>query len=239
MKDENVVVVYNNDEFTKETLENAKICINKLHKEFLVEGYIFKNNINIYLAPNRNEFEYLILNILKINIKMPTSKGRIAQPQKTDLILLCPSAYETDSIYKYNSEEYKRLLMHEMVHMFHEHLSADMEHIARWFSEGIAVYLSKQYKYEDEFNRSVMDGVSNNKIPKISDIIDDVMLSYDWGWTLVKYINDTYGFNMILNIMRNCGSSDIIGFMKEDKVEFEEKWREWLLNKNVSVLIVQ
>ena len=65
------------------------------------------------------------------------------------------------------------------------------------------------------------------------------MLSYDWGWVLVKYINDTYGFNMILNIMRNCGSSDVIGFMKEDKVEFEEKWREWLLNKNVTVLIVQ
>lgn len=164
---------------------------------------------------------------------MPTSKGRIAQPQRTDLILLCPSAYETDSIYKYDYKEYKRLLTHEMVHMFHEYLSVDMENIARWFSEGLAVYLSEQYKYEDEFNKPVIDGIANNKIPKISDIIDDVMLSYDWGWTLVKYINDTYGFDTVLNIMINCGSSDVIGFIKEDKVKFEEKWRLWLFNLSI------
>lgn len=231
MADGNVVVFYNNEVYAKETLKQAKISIDNLHEKFLVEDDIFRNTINIYLAPNRKEFEYLILNVLKINIKMPTSKGRIAQPQRTDLILLCPSAYETDSIYKYNYEEYTRLLIHEMIHMFHEHLSVDMENVARWFSEGIAIYFSNQYKYEDEFNESVIDGVSNNKIPKISNIIDDVMLSYDWGWTLVKYINDTYGFDTILNIMRNCGSSDVIGFIEENKVEFEEKWRDWLLSK--------
>lgn len=233
MEDGNVVIFYNNEIYAKDTLREAKICIDELYKKFLVEEDIFRDTINIYLAPNRNEFEYLILNILKINIKMPTSKGRIAQPQRTDLILLCPSAYDTDSIYKYNFEEYKRLLTHEMVHMFHEHLSVDMENIARWFSEGIAVYLSKQYKYEDEFNKPVIDGVSNNKIPKISDIIDDVMLSYDWGWTIVKYIYNIYGFDTILNIIRNCGSSDVIGFMKEDNIEFEEKWRAWLLVSNI------
>ncbi len=211
-------------------MKEAKKCVYELSKKFVAKEDIFKNNINIYLAPNRNEFEYLILNILKINVKMPTNKGRIAQPQRADLILLCPSAYDTDSIYKYNFDDYKRLLTHEMVHMFHEHLSVDMENIARWFSEGIAIYLSKQNEYEDEFKRPVIDGVLDNKIPTIEDINNDIMLSYDWGWCIVKYIDETYGFDTVLNIARNCGSNDVIGFISNDKEGFEKNWRHWLLN---------
>lgn len=161
---------------------------------------------------------------------MPTNKGRIAQPQRTDLILLCPSAYGTDSIYKYNFDDYKRLLIHEMVHMFHEHLSVDMENIARWFSEGIAIYLSKQNEDEDEFKTPVIDGVLDNKIPTIEDINNDIMLSYDWGWSIVKYIDETYGFDVVLNIVRNCGSDDVIGFISDDKGGFENNWRNWLLD---------
>lgn len=162
---------------------------------------------------------------------MPTSKGRIAQPQRTDLILLCPSSYHTDSIYTYNAKYYKRLLKHEMIHMFHEHLSVDMENTSRWFGEGIAVYLSNQHKYEDEFKNPVIEGVLNNKISSVEDINNDVMLCYDWGWSLVEYIDETYGFDTVLNIIRNCGSTDVVGFMKEDKVEFKNKWKNWLLIK--------
>ncbi len=231
IQDGDVVVFYVNELYAKYTLTEIKKCISELNEKFVVKENIFKNTINVFLAPNRKEFEYLILNILKVNIKIPTNKARIAQPQRTDLILLCPTSYDTDSIYTYDEGYYKRLLKHEMIHMFQEHLNVDMENTSRWFAEGIAVYLSKQYEYEDEFKNPVIEGVLNKKIPSIEEINNNIVLCYDWGWTIVKYIDEVYGFDTVLNIFRNCGSYDVIGFMKNDKVEFEENWKAWLLSK--------
>ncbi|MDK2584684.1 hypothetical protein QOZ83_02335 [Romboutsia sedimentorum] len=56
------------------------------------------------------------------------------------------------------------------------------------------------------------------------------MLSYDWGGSIVKYIDETYGFDTVLNIIRNCGSDDVIGFISDDKGGFENNWRNWLLD---------
>jgi len=78
----------------------------------------------------------------------------MAQPQRTDLVVLSPSAYEQHSIFRYFLDEYRRLLFHEMTHMFEEYLApaSAMEAVPRWWSEGLAVYLSGQWKYDDQYN---------------------------------------------------------------------------------------
>jgi hypothetical protein len=186
-------------------------------------------SIRTILAPNREEYDLLVKKLLKVNIETPSNPSRIAQPQRTDLVLLAPSAYSTDSIYKYSPREYKRLLFHEVTHMFEEYLSPNIELTPRWWSEGLAVYLSKQWKHEDELKGPVLKGCRNKKIPNFRKIKKDVKFSYQWGWTIVMFIENTYGKEMILKIVRECDNGNVFGMLGENFKNFEKRWNKWLL----------
>ena len=215
--------------FVKETSIALKGAIKFFSKYFLLKKS-FPVVIAI-LAPNRKEYERLVKELLRVGIETPSNPGRIAQPQRTDLVLLAPSAYSKDSIYEYSPEEYKRLIFHEVVHMFEEYLSPNIEASPRWWGEGLAVYLSEQWKYEDDVRTPALEGIRNNNIPKIEKIQKDVELCYQYGWTVVKYIESTYGRKMILNIVKNCADGDVFKIIGETVGNFERRWKEYLLNE--------
>jgi hypothetical protein len=215
--------------FAKETSVALKKAIKLLSEYFLLKKSF--SPVRAVLVPNRKEYDRLVKELLKVDIEQPSDPSRIAQPQRTDLVLLAPSAYSTDSIYKYSEKEYKRLLIHETTHMFEEHLSPNMEKSPRWWGEGLAVCISEQWKYEDEFIPPVMEKIKNKNIPTIKEIQKSVKLAYQWGWTIVKYIEHLYGQKMILDIVTNCDDGNVIEITGKTIKDFEKGWGKYLQNE--------
>ncbi|MDD5529738.1 MAG: hypothetical protein PHX21_06875 [bacterium] len=231
VNDGNIKVAFTEKDrkFAKETSAGLKKAIKLLSKYFLLKK-IFPP-VRAVLVPNRKEYDRLVKGLLKVDIEQPSDPSRIAQPQRTDLVLLAPFAYSTDSIYKYSAREYKRLLVHEATHMFEEYLSPNMETSPRWWGEGLAVYISEQWKYEDEFIPPVIEGIRNKNIPTIKEIQKSVKLAYRWGWTIVKYIEHLYGQKMILNIVINCDDGNVIKITGKTIKDFERGWKKYLQNE--------
>jgi hypothetical protein len=185
--------------------------------------------LRVVLVPNRNEYDRIVCDLLRVQIEVPSSPSRIGQSQRTDMVLLSPSAYESDSIYKYVPDEFRRLVVHELIHMVEEHLSPDIEVTPRWWSEGLAVYLSEQWRHEDEFRGPALRGIRENEIPRISQVQADRRLSYEWGWTLVRFLESTYGEEMISRIVKECTDGDVFSITGEEEGILEKCWMDWVL----------
>jgi hypothetical protein len=222
VRQDNIIVFYKEKSYIDETINGIKEAQETLSKYF--ELTLAKHNIRVVLTPSRLEFDKQVLNFLKISSETPSRRSRIAQPQGTDLVLLSPSAYFLDSIYRYNYEEYARLLCHELTHIYHELLSPDMETVPRWFSEGLAIYLSEQWIYEDEFRLPVASG----NIPTLDEINEDINLAYEWGWPIIKYIDDLYGKETILRCIKEQNYQKLTIFMRDEIEEIGEISREWI-----------
>lgn len=70
-----------------------------------------------------------------------------------NVFLLDQSKMETESCHgKYNNEQYKALIKHELSHAFTRSLSWP-GYIPAWFNEGIAIYVSGQNKFKEPINR--------------------------------------------------------------------------------------
>lgn len=226
--DDNIKVGFTEKDrkYVRKTSAGLKKAIKFLSKYFHVKKNF--GPIRAILVPNRKEYDRLVKTVLRVDIEKPSRPSRIAQTQRTDLVLLAPFAYATDSIYEYSAKEYKRLIFHETTHIFEEYLSPNIEVLPRWWSEGLAVYLSEQWKYEDEFGKPVLKGLKTKKIPSFKKIQKDVKLAYQWGWTIVKYIEHCYGQKMICTIVRNCTDGNVFKIMGETMRNSERKWKDYL-----------
>ncbi|MFC2094903.1 hypothetical protein ACFLSW_00480 [Candidatus Bipolaricaulota bacterium] len=190
--------------------------------------------ITVVLVPNRYEFDRLVCDLLGVEIEVPSHPARIAQPQRTDMVVLSPSAYEEHSIYPYVPNDFRRLLVHETVHMIEELLSPDIEASPRWWSEGLAVYLSEQCLHEAEFRDVALRGIADNVIPEFRDIEVETKLAYEWGWTIVQFVETKYGREMIPRIVRECADGNVFSFLAEDTRVLEESWKRWLADEDFS-----
>jgi len=187
--------------------------------------------IRVVLVPDRNEFDRLVRDLLQVEIEVPSNPARIAQAQKSDMVLLSPSAYAAHSTFVFVPAHFHRLLVHEFIHMAEEFLSPDIESVPGWWSEGLAVYLSGQWLFEDEFRKAALNGVEKNIIPAIRQIETDRKLAYDWGWTLVKFFEDVYGKIKILQIVRESTDGKVFSSIGEDLENIEPGWKAWLHTK--------
>jgi hypothetical protein len=185
--------------------------------------------MQVVLVNHRDEFDRLVRDLLKVEIEVPSHPARIAQPQRTDMVVISPSAYATHSIFTYVPEDFRRLLVHEFVHIVEEFVTPDIEASPRWWGEGLAVYFSGQWLFEDEFRKAALDGVAERKIPSFKEIETERKLAYDWGWTIVRFIENTYGRDRIVQIVRECADGDVLHMIGEDLEELESRWKEWLL----------
>lgn len=215
--------------FVEETHNSLDEAVKSLYEYFKLEEKFL--SIRAVIVPDRNEFDRLVKELLKVDIETPSRPGRIAQTQRTDLVILSPFAYKRESIYEYRPDEYRRLLFHEVTHVMVEYLSPNIEAQQRWWSEGLAVYLSGQSKYEDEFREPVLEGLKNKQIPNFKEIWGDFRLSYHWGWTIVKYIEELYTHRMIAKIVKECEEGDVFNILDKDIKSLEKEWKNWLSKK--------
>jgi len=187
--------------------------------------------IHAILAPDRNAFDSLIADVLRVEIERPSDPRRIAQPQRTDVVFLSPSVYATQSAYEYVPMDYRRMVHHEMVHVVQEYLSPNIETSPFWWDEGLAVYLSEQWQYESQFRfrEPVIAAEQEKCIPSLADIERDPALAYAFGWTLVRFIEQQCGRETVRRGIRQMADGDVFAAIRQARNCFERDWQAWLL----------
>jgi hypothetical protein len=188
--------------------------------------------VRVILVTHRAEFDRLVRDLLRVEIEVPSHPARIAQPQRTDLVALSPSAYHNHSTFEYVPDQFGRLLVHELVHMVEEHLSPNIEASPRWWGEGLAVYLSQQWLHGADFRTPALDGIAQRHIPGFSQVETDTRLAYEWGWTMVRFIEKTYGRDMIVQMVRECNDGNVFSVIGETSANLEARWMAWLLDES-------
>ena len=188
--------------------------------------------IRTILTPGRSEFDRCVREVLRIEIEVPSNPVRVGQPQRTDLVLLSPSAWEKE-VHKFTLGSFRRLIAHEVAHIIEEHLSPNIERLPRWWSEGLAMYTSGQWQERDTIQK-VLSSLEANALPSISEMQDGpisshgVKLCYTWGWALVMYVDKTLGRDMVIRVVRECEDGDVLGVLGQSQQSFEAGWKQWL-----------
>jgi hypothetical protein len=188
-------------------------------------------SVRTILVPDRGEFDRCVAEVLRIQIEVPSHPARIGLPQGTNLVLLSPRAY-VPGTNRYSPEGYERLIGHELTHIVEEHLSPDIEALPRWWSEGLAMHLSGDWLEEvPHVEREAVAG----RIPALAEMRDgavadvSVRLCYQWGWSVVRYIESARGRTAIRRVVERCADGDVLATLGEDPATFERTWREWLV----------
>ena len=185
-------------------------------------------HVRAVLVPDRAEFDRLVRDLLKVEIEQPSHPARVAQAQGTDMVVLSPAAYATESTFSYVPAHFRRLLHHELVHIVEEFLSPDIEAVPLWWSEGLAVYLSRQWEHEPAFGRAARDGIAEGCIPPLSEIEASRRLAGDWGWTWVWFVEHAFGRDEVRRIVAECADGDVLALLPDGRPALEQRWKEAL-----------
>jgi peptidase MA superfamily protein len=217
-------------QFAKDTASSLVNAASKLAEYFEVNGPL--PLIRAILAPDRDAFDVLVADLLDVRIERPSDPRRIAQPQKTDIVFLSPSAYATQSTYTYVPDDFQRMATHELVHVVQELLSPGIEESPLWWDEGLAVYLSNQWQHTSQFRfrEPVLQSIQDGHAPTLSAIQTDNSLAYSFGWTLVRFIEQEMGKTAIVSVVKQMMDGDVFTALGVvDAVSFQEAWQAWLL----------
>ncbi|MBC7220437.1 hypothetical protein H5T55_03010 [Candidatus Bipolaricaulota bacterium] len=182
--------------------------------------------IGAVLAPCRAEFDRLVHDLLRVNIERPSHPARIAQAQRMDMVVLSPSAYATESTFPFVPAHFRRLLHHELVHIGEEFLSPNIEAVPLWWSEGLAVHLSRQWAHEPAFARAAQTGIAAELLPSLSEIERSRRHANDWGWTWVWFVERTYGTATVREIVATCVNGDVLSLLPCARDALQRAWRQ-------------
>jgi predicted nucleotidyltransferase len=224
------------DPFVQETCRALRAAL-----KFLCEYFGLKEAfppVRVILTPNRPEFDRCVREVLRLEIEVPSLPSRIAQPQRTDLIVLSPRVWEKE-YNTYSPEDYRRLIAHEATHIVEEYLSPNCEAVRRWWSEGLAMHLSDHWRDSPELEE-VRRCVVANQVPALAeiDVAPDgagplprkaVKDAYVWGWTLVKFMETCHGRETIRQVVSACSDGDVFRAAAIDRPRFEQEWKQWLM----------
>jgi hypothetical protein len=187
-------------------------------------------SVRTILVPDRGEFDRCVVEVLRIQIEVPSHPARIGLPQGTNLVLLSPRAYVSGTN-RYSPEGLERLIGHELTHIVEEHLSPNIEALPRWWSEGLAMHLSGDWV--DEFPH-VERETAAGRVPALAEMQDgavadvSVRLCYQWGWTVARCIESVHGQPGIRKVVEQCADGDVLATLGEEPTAFERAWRDWL-----------
>jgi len=217
---EKVTVYYvgNDRRFVIEVMEGVLYSYKELEKYFQLGDRKF--SIRAILAMNRREYDYISKIILKLSSNNTSTRSEVAITSKNDLLILSPFAYEEESTYTYDENQLKKIIYSEVSYT--------------WLGQGIAMYLSELWK-EREVKKVIDEAIKHDIIPHLKEIQESKSLFKTWAWTIVKYIEETYGKETINKIIRSYDEEGIFNIIKSSINDFEVQWRIWLNDeKNLS-----
>ena len=176
-------------------------------------GFDTPQNIKVYVYDKQSTFQTkkygLIALLLDIDWYIGDNKG-------TDVLLTSPA-----NPGKYHSYEeiVNEVHVHEMVHAYNSVLNSKMR---LWINEGMAGYLSNQVPQYTISRESIpnMEQMQTSSPVEFAN-----MDGYPLSYTYIEYLNNTYGWESVLNLAR---SNDFVEAFGVEENEIYKGWAEYL-----------
>ncbi len=183
------------DEFIDKIFEK---CMDELEEFFKINWT--RNRPSIIIFEDRKTLDELM--------GCKTNDWNVGCATGNKVYLLDRSNYEKESCHKYSDKEYKKLLKHELVHLYYDIFSKGAR-CPRWFDEGLAVFLSNQLE-----NKNI------EKFEKFLDYFqkhgDDI---YTQGGFAIKALIENFGRDKIFELIKNIS-------LLQTEEKFNEKFKE-------------
>lgn len=211
-------------EYSKSEIELVKVKAKK-HIQSLKDTYkIDIKTLNIYLFPDRSEFDKALSNAKKIeNFK---SKDWLvgSTTRNGDILVLSTKKWTY-----HKARDLSALLKHEMIHSFqnkelkrrYKKTIYDLNEI-RWLSEGISSYIAGQYSYLYKDTSRKLSNI-DRKYLDVNDFI------YRSSWNLypissfiVNYIKEKYGNKKIKELLTLPSMIDVYRSLEVSNLKFLE-----------------
>jgi hypothetical protein len=133
---------------------------------------------------------------------------------KREIRMLSPKVAQQISNERQNAGE---IVLHEFVHCLHLHLVKSATPVPGWLWEGVAMYIGccRWVELKD------LDYMKKKKYPSLKQIEQDrtFQKKYDLGYALIEFIDKTYGWEKVLELMKKNG--DIKTVLGMSVKEFE------------------
>ena len=189
--------------------------------------------INVFICPSRSIFDQFV----KVITAVPTDPGRIGQPQGHDLYILSPRNYRSDAPYYgrdeppyYDIGDFRRILVHELVHLWEELSSprGAMDLGDAWFSEGMAMYVSEWYR-EPREKRRLEEDYARRIIPRPEELTGE--RNYTWGCVLFEFLLREVGAKRLLDMVSETNHKNIIELLGLERERFWERYLDFVRSR--------
>lgn len=186
--------------------------------------------LNVFICPSRSIFD----DFVQVITTVPTKAGRIGQPQGHDMYILSPKSYRSDAPFYgrdeppfYDAVDLRRILVHELVHIWEE-LSSPREAMEvgeDWFSEGMAMYIA-EHNQEAEFEMELRADYSKGIIPKPEELSGDRV--YSWGCVLFEFLLEQVGPKRLLEMITKTTHENVIALLQLEPSSFWERYLDYV-----------
>jgi hypothetical protein len=137
-----------------------------------------------------------------------TEDWEVAFARNNAVYILDRKNFEKESCYKYSDDEYRKLLKHELTHLYYN-LFSKGNHYPKWFEEGLAVFISGQSK--------------DKKVKKFTKFLDYFKKGgehlYSEGGCAVKVLFEKFGKDKLFILIKNISSL-------KSEVQFNKKFED-------------
>jgi len=153
-------------------------------------GVPIPDSITVVIAPNRGRFHLLTRGL-------PDWTGGVAYPSFARIILQSPTLYA-------DKGQFTVTALHELVHILTDYRGPSQ--LPRWFSEGLAMYLSGEtmYKNRRPLGRAVVTGKTYT-LEDIEDMLrfgpEQARVAYLQSISFVEFLSDRYGWPAIARLL--------------------------------------
>lgn len=186
------------------TEKNAKALSEKL-------GFANKQVINIYIYDKQSTMHTKKYGFMALFLNLDWYIGDNVGAH----VILTSPAHPGKS---HDYENVKNAVLHEMVHAYVSVINPD---ISLWLTEGMALYLSNGEPLDRRFflfsNMPSYKEINTNNPIKFSNIG-----GYSLAHTYIEYLDVTYGWDKVMEIVRTENYKEAIGKSKE------ETYAEWV-----------
>jgi hypothetical protein len=191
----------------------------------------FKQEFVVYVHPNRQSLDEQ----WQKDWQMPTFKSEcwmVASGVATKLDLLSPRVWSSQSC-EHNEADLvasKRLIVHELVHVFHGQQNASPDFNATegidWFAEGLATYASGQLT--NEKLKQIQVALIENKIPLDLNKFWTGSMRYGLSGSMVMYIDKEFGRERLKTLLPFAMKTEILKSLGVTEEKLLADWKKFM-----------
>lgn len=198
-------------------------------------GLPFMKDFRVFVHPHRSSLDSAWQN----DWNMPEFRSEcwmVASGIASKLDILSPKQWDSEACeHKYDdSEKTKKLVAHELVHVYHGQRNASPDFSAvngiDWFVEGLAVCVSGQL--DSRRMAEVRTAIKESSIPDSLTGFWSGKLKYGLSGSVVNYIDTRYGRKVLVELLPLSNIGEVLSKLQISESALLADWREFTLSKD-------